>query len=348
MRWFAFPDDVARSMCATVDGLPWFAENAPHVWRLPGSRKETFRPPVWALATNPSGGRIRFRTDATAFSIRVNYSESAGYGNMCVIGQMGFDLYTDGRYHRSVAPPKANQSQIGPLEGSFAENLEKRWREVTIYMPMYSPAEIVALGADDDARFEAPAPFAHPKPVVYYGSSITQGGCASRCGLTYQAILSRRWNLDFVNLGFSGNGMGDPEIASAMAEIDASCYVLDYAQNLKNAAAIREVYTPFMEIIRRTKPETPIVCTTPIYATIAGTNPDTRTAFEDMRQVIRESVAERIVGGDKNLRLVEGEVLLGPDLADGFVDGLHPNDLGFQSMADRLGPILAKTLGILK
>ena len=116
---------------------------------------------------------------------------------------------------------------------------------------------------DDNARIEPPAPFAAAKPVLFYGSSITQGGCASRGGLSYQAMLGRALNLDFVNLGFSGNGRGEPEVARAVAEVDASCFVIEFAQNCPTVEELRERYTPFLEVVRAAHPRTPIVCLTP-------------------------------------------------------------------------------------
>jgi lysophospholipase L1-like esterase len=184
------------------------------------------------------------------------------------------------------------------------------------------------------------------KPVVFYGTSITQGGCASRSAMSYQAILGRALNLDFVNLGFSGNGLGEPEVARTVAAIDAACFVLDFAQNNRTLDSLEKAYAPFIETVREKHPETPILAITPIYsAHEAGADP-AKSEVQKMRDHIRQVVSRRIADGDRHLQIVEGTDLLGPAQGDGLVDGSHPNDLGFQWMADALTARLRKVLGL--
>jgi hypothetical protein len=341
MKWITFPDDSF-----TVNGLAWFGETQPNLWRLPERMKGAVRPPVWDLATNPSGGRIRFRSTTTKLAIKVRYPDSATYANISIIGQMGFDVYGNGVYWRSFSPRATAAPQAGEYEETLFEDQPPVMRETCIYTPLYAPVELLAIGVDDDAEFASPSHFAVEKPVAFYGSSITQGGCASRPGMSYQAILGRMLNIDFVNLGFSGNGMGEPELAEAMAEIDASCYVIDFAQNVQDPVKLREVYAPFLAIIRKTKPTTPIVCNTPVYASFAVWHPEAEKAFEGQRQVIRDAVGERKAKGDMRIWITEGLEMLGPSLSDGFVDGLHPSDLGFQAMAEGFRPVIKAILGL--
>jgi hypothetical protein len=202
---------------------------------------------------------------------------------------------------------------------------------------------IIAVGVDGEARLEKARSFAVASPVVYYGTSITQGGCASRPGMSYQAILGRMLNIDFVNLGFSGNGKGEPEVAEAVSQIDASCFVLDFAQNNGTVVSLREVYGPFLDRLRKAHPETPILAITPIFSTREASG---ASQNEGMREHIRQVVSQRIGAGDRNLQVVEGTDLLGPSRSDGLVDGTHPNDLGFQWMAEGLAPRLRRVLAI--
>src|SRR5262249_32442306 len=127
---------------------------------------------------------------------------------------------------------------------------------------------------------------------------------------------------------FSGSGNGEAALARAVAEIDAACYVLDFARNNGSAASLRAVYAPFLAIVRAARPETPILCVTPIFDTGEEFSPATRENVEAMRRVIREAVAERQASGDERVTLVEGTNLLGPYQHEGLVDGVHPNDLG--------------------
>jgi lysophospholipase L1-like esterase len=161
--------------------------------------------------------------------------------------------------------------------------------------------------------------------------------------MSYQAILGRLLNIDFVNLGFSGSGKGEPVMAETVSQIDASCFVLDFAQNNGTVASLRDVYAPFLDRLRKDHPETPILAITPIYAAREASG---GTENDGMREHIRQVVSQRIGAGDRNLQIAEGTDLLGPSRSDGLVDGSHPNDLGFQWMAEGLAPRVRRMLGL--
>ena len=332
MDWIAFPDDRFR-----VDGLYWWPETAPNLWRLPERMKAAAPQAVWELAHQPSGGRIRFTTDAETLGIRLRYPSLAYMNNMPRVGQMGVDLYVDREYWKPVYPFESSD-----VEAVFFENMPRQRREICLYLGLYAPVDVRAIGLGEGATIWPPAPFSVEKPVAYYGSSITQGGCASRAGMSYQAIVSRALDLDFINLGFSGSGRGEQALAEAMAEIDASCFVIDFCQNCPTPEFLQDVYAPFLATIRAKRPWTPMVCITPIFSTTEIIGDVKR--LPDMRTVIREVVAKRKAGGDANITLVEGYDLLGPDEREGLVDESHPNDLGFVSMARGLGPVLRRLL----
>jgi lysophospholipase L1-like esterase len=323
-------------------GLPWFQENKGEFWRLPARSKDAFPPAVWNLSLDPTGGRIRFRTDSSTIAIKLEWPRPPNMRNMHAFGQSGVDLYVRDTYWGTAVPDKdAAPGKV--YEHVYFRGQPRAMRDITIYLSLYSPVKVVAVGLDKDAAVEAATPFAAPKPVVFYGTSITQGGCASRAGMSYQAILGRKLNLDHVNLGFSGNGKGEAALARAVAEIDAAAYVLDFAQNNPTVESLAEVYDPFIGILRERHPETPIVAITPIYS--AGEATGSRKN-EEMRALIRKVVSRRIAAGDTRLQVVEGPDLLGPSRVDGLVDGTHPNDLGFQWMAEGLAERLRKVLGL--
>jgi lysophospholipase L1-like esterase len=338
LRWVSFPGEPMQ-----VSGLPWFSENGGELIRLPVRLKDSYREPVWDLAQSPSGGRIRFRTDSTAVAIRLEYPKPPGMTNMHAFGQTGVDLYIEGVYRgtaiasRDAAPGKTE-------EHTYFEKQPRAEREITLYLPLYMPVKVLAIGVDPEAQLRPPSPLRIAKPLVFYGTSITQGGCASRSGMSYQAILGRLLDADFVNLGFSGNGLGEPELARAVASIDASYFVLDFAQNNPTVESLAANYAPFLETIRESHPETPVLVITPIYSARESWSRDAR--LEDMRELIRQAAARRIAAGDRHLEIVEGTDLLGPSRGDGLVDGTHPNDLGFQWMAEGLAGRIAKVLGV--
>jgi lysophospholipase L1-like esterase len=338
LNWIPLPSPQVQ-----VDGLPWYGENGGELFRLPVKLKDTYREPVWQLAQDPSGGRIRFRTNSSRLAIRLEYPKPPDGTNMHAFGQTGVDLYADGVYRgTAIADREAKPGKT--IEYVYFKDQPRIDREITLYLPLYMPVKVLGIGLDNEAHVQPAKPFAVSGPVVFYGTSITQGGCASRAGMSYQAILGRMLNLDFVNLGFSGNGRGEPELARAVASIRASVFVLDLAQNNPTVESLAGAYAPFLEVIRAAHPETPVLVITPIYAAHESWSRDTR--LEGMRELIRQVAAKRIAAGDRHIEIVEGTDLLGPSRGDGLVDGTHPNDLGFQWMADGLAGRVAKMLGI--
>jgi lysophospholipase L1-like esterase len=342
MRWLPVTSPELE-----VNGLPWFGENHGDLIRLPLRIEAKVPPAVWNLAKSPSGARIRLRTDSRTVVVRLEYPSAPNMSNMHAFGQTGVDLYTDGVYTTTVVADKdAAPGKIYEKRLYEFRDQPRTARNLTLYLSLYKPVKVLGIGVEADSRVLGAPAYAAPKPVVFYGTSITQGGCASRSGLSYQAILGRMLNVDFVNLGFSGNGKGEAELARAVADIDASAYVLDFAQNNGTVASLEQVYAPFLQIVRERRPDVPIVAITPIYNTREPAMGAAKGETQKMRDHIRQVVARRIADGDTRLQIVEGTDLLGPAQGDGLVDGTHPNDLGFQWMAEGLAGRLRKMLGL--
>lgn len=333
----AFPD--AR---LTVSGLAWFGEDTPALRRLPERLKDTFRAPVWSLAQQPSGGRIRFRTDSTKIAIVAQNPDASTMHHMTTIGQSGFDLYVNGEYINSAWPDKT-----GKIAKEWSAGVKRELRDVTIYLPLYKAVTVKEIVLEKDAKLVPPPPFALAKPVVYYGSSITQGGCAENPGLSCQAIVSRWLNLDFVNLGFSGNGLGEPAVAQALAEIDAACFVLDYWAN-PSPAVYKETLPGFVDILRAKYPKTPILIPGPYYFPAEAVSPETKGRQDEKRQIAREFVESRRQAGDAFIGYVDGLEMLSREHADGLVDGVHANSIGFYFCAKGLEPHLRRVLRLPK
>ncbi len=338
IRWIDFPSDDL-----TVSGLPFFRETRPRLLRLPERARELVREPVWDLAGQTSGARVRFRSTGGEVGLRLRYPPRAYMQNMTRMGQSGVDCYVNGRYCKTASP--AEQS-----EAEFTFPLAAEPREapasVDLHLPLYAPVEVLAVGVDDDAEVSEAAAYRLDRPVVYYGSSITQGGCASRPGMSYPAILSRMLDVDFVNLGFSGQGKGEPEVAGLVAEVEAAGFVLDWAGNCDSVEQCAERYAPFYRTVREKHPDAPIVMLTSTHHVGELFVEETRRNFAALREVIREVYASARAAGDVNVRLVEGTALIGPDDEDGLVDGVHPNDIGFRLTAERLRPVLREVLGL--
>lgn len=333
LRVIPFPD--AR---LAVHGLPWFHEDSPNLFRLPIRRKESFRPVVWGLAQHPSGGRIRFRTDSTLIHVNAHNPGFSNMHHMPSVGENGLDLYIDGEYRGSAWPDAQ-----GRIAARWTAGSKQAMREVEIYLPLYKTLTLESVELGQDSKIEPATPYAIAKPVVYYGSSITQGGCASNAGGSYQAILERRLGADFVNLGFSGSGLGDLEIADMINELDPSCIVLDFWAN-PHLALYQEKLPLFVARLRKSFPTLPILVVTPFYfpsEALGGVEADQQRG---KRECCQSFVQEQRRKGDRKITLVDGLKMLGRSQADGLVDGVHPNSLGFYHCANGLEPELRKAL----
>ena len=181
------------------------------------------------------------------------------------------------------------------------------------------------------------------KPAVFYGTSITQGGCANNAGGDYPSIVSRALNLDVVNLGFSGCGQGEPEVAHMIAEIDAGLFALDYVANVQ-PPRLKKTLPEFVNILRAKHPKTPIVLMSKIVYAAAMYAREYREQHEQCRDIMIQFYVKARKAGDKNIHFVDGNALIsyGTDLA--LVDGGHPTGAGFQLMAGRLVPQVRQIL----
>ena len=312
--------------------------------RLPARAEAIVRKPVWDLSRNSAGMCVRFVTDATTIRARWAVTESWLYlPNITAIGKSGLDLYvkTDKGWHwLAVGQPIAQTNEV-----TLVEKLMPGKREYLLYLPLYNGTQFVELGVPTNALIEKAGPWGPGirKPIVFYGTSILQGLSASRPGMVHSAILGRRFNWPVINLGFSGNGKMEPEMAGLLAELDPSVYVLDCLPNLV-AEEIKERVEPFVRKLRAAHPDTPIVLvedrTMQDSFLISG-----RMEYYHLKDRAELKAAyERLKkAGVKNLYYIPGEHLFGDD-GEGSVDGSHPSDLGFMRQADIFAPVLGPLL----
>jgi len=319
-----------------VEGKGW-ADTERFFDRLPARAKAKVRPPVWGLSRNSAGMCVRFETDARAISARWTLmSSNLAMNHMPATGVSGLDLYASddaGRWRwLAVGRPQAAKTQAQLVGG-----LPPGKRAYTLYLPLYNGVESVEIGLDPKASAE-PLPPRRTKPMVFYGTSILQGGCASRPGMVHTSILGRRLDRAAINLGFSGNGTMDPEIADLMAELDACAYVVDCLPNMA-ADAVAQRTGPLVRTLRAKHAETPIVLVEDRTYSAAWLLPSLRSRNESSRAALRKAFGALVAAGVKGLHYVQGDPLLGDD-AEATVDGSHPTDLGFVRMADALEPVL--------
>ena len=289
---------------------------------------------VAQLATHTSGGRVRFKTDSKKIAVRVHSRHAFTMSHMPLTGISGVDIYVGGAFSGSIRPEIPNGDWY---EGFIVKGDGEK--EIEINLPLYNGVTAILIGLDKDASCLAPRKYTFDKPVVYYGSSITQGGCASRPGNSYQGFISRWLDSDHVNLGFSGNGRGEEVMANFIASIDMCAFVMDYDHNAPSAEHLLNTHERMFKIVRKAHPDIPVIMIT---------KPDVEKDVSNVparREAIFKTYQNALNAGDKNVRFIDGKNLFGEKDRDACtVDGCHPNDLGFYRMAEVIYPVLKEAL----
>lgn len=312
--------------------------------RIPASVAEATSPWVAFLATNPAGVRARFATNAQKIVLKAELDISRRH-HMPRSGENSFDLYAvckDGKERRVATYLYGGKNDPATSEGITA-TVSTSGEEVTyvLYFPNYTNVHEVYVGIPDGATLSAPKNhYVHTAPVVFYGSSITQGACASRAALSYEAIVSRMLKTQFVNLGFSGSAKGEDEIVDYMASLgDMSAFVLDYDYNAPTVEHLAATHGKLYHKIRAKHPDLPIILVSrPTFRILSEEN------IRRRETVMRTYLFAR-ASGDKNVHFVDGFTMMMDDTyGDGTVDTTHPNDLGFRRMAYAIGKTLDEVL----
>jgi len=334
--------DLAASL--PVEGAGW-TESATRFDRLPARAETVVRPEVWQLSRDSSGLRFRFVTDATTLRVRwkLRRADRLALTHMAATGVSGLDLYVrDADQWRWLAAARPESASLN--ERTLVAGLKPGRREFLLYLPLYNGIEKIELGLPESAPLEK-GPARHPdrKPLVFYGTSITQGGCASRPGMAYPSILGRSLDWPIINLGFSGNGKAEPEMAELVSQLDAAAFVLDPVGNL--AVDQMDRVEPFIATLRGRHPTVPILMVEGVnYADTAFLETRSRLVA-DRNSYLRKLYEKLKAGGDARLFYIASPHLLGGDGED-TVDGIHPTDLGFSRMAEGMAPFIREALDL--
>jgi len=316
----------------TVEGKGW-EDTESFYNRLPAKAKGIVRTPVWELSKCPAGISIHFSTDTP--SLAVKWDGVDAMDHMTALGVSGLDLYVkhDGKWKwLAVGRPtqELNESQL-------FENLPSESRDYILYLPLYNPISQIELGipASFDLRPTLPR---KRKPVVFYGTSITQGGCASRPGMCYPAILGRWLDNPIINLGFSGNGIMEPEVISLLCELDPALYVLDNMPNMEESS-IKEREESAIRKLRTAHTETPIVLIENMLYCDAFLKESRKNRYASSNTA-QYAIYEKLVKeGIDNLHYIKDDALIGAD-GEATVDGSHFTDLGYMRFSEKLiGPL---------
>lgn len=310
--------------------------------RLPARAENRVSASVWNLSADSAGMAVRFASDTPTIAVRWTLRKSAlAMPHMPATGVSGLDLYVKakGSWHwlGNGRPTKTSEEQV------LVRGLRPGTREYLVYLPLYNGVEDLSIGVPKGATM-SPAS-ARPKgmsPIVFYGTSIAQGGCAARPGMAYPAILGRRLDRPTINLGFSGSAKCEPELAEFLGELDPAAYVLDPLPNM-TADLVAERFERFVRILRTAHPDTPIVLVENIEYANSQSVEASRQRVVATNAKVREIYERLVKSGQRRLFLVPAAKLLGTD-GEATVDGTHPTDLGFLRMADAIEPILRRAL----
>ncbi len=309
--------------------------------RLPASAEGQVTPAVWSLSRDSSGMMVRFKTDASAIHVHYKVSKPGlGMPHMAATGVSGVDLYardTDGKWKWVQVTKPATQE----VKAEIIKGLAPGEREYAAYLPLYNGIEFLSIGVAKGSKFEGLAP--RQKPVVFYGTSITHGACASRPGMVHTGILGRRLDMPVVNLGFSGNGRMDKAVGDYLAQVDAAVYVIDCLPNMQPADVTAKCI-PLVKQLRSAKPETPIILVEDRRFTNDWITPAKKQFHTDNHAALKAAYETLLKDGITGLSYIPGDSLYGDD-SEGATDASHASDLGFMRQADIFEPVLRRALG---
>lgn len=330
-----------------ISGFAWFSEEKIYR-RLPTWATDHVREAVDHLSNHTAGGQIRFQTDSTSLSVKVKLTGRADMSHMPATGQCGVDCYVSDSSYPSLQYVNSTKYDVNltEYECNLFGDLEPKMRNIVLNMPLYQGVEEIWIGLDKGATITKPPNYISDKKVIIYGTSITQGGCATRPGMVYSNILSRRIPLEFINLGFSGNGKGEPELAEIISQIEnPACLIVDYEGNCPSTDHLRKTLPEFVKIYRKQHPLVPIIIPSRIPYARERLMPHLYDQRMERKQFEQSFVNELREQGDLNIYFFDGSHSLGgADFHECTVDGSHPTDLGFLRMADALEPVLKTIL----
>jgi len=339
VKWHC-PDEAPFRLA----GFAWFETDGIYR-RMPVDPPKPLPQAVDGLADSTAGGQIQLQADTKKLAVRVELAGPGGMDHMPFTGQCGFDCYIGGPGQQRYLSTTRRGSSDSSYEHTMFDMPAPEMRNVTLNFPLYQGVKKVEVGLDEGAEVLPPPPYAREGRVVVYGTSITQGGCAARPGMAYTNILARKLNVEFINLGFSGSGRGEEEVAVTVAQSpNPMCFVLDYEANCVSNELLRETFPRFIRILRESRPETPILAVTRIRHAGELFYPDSKRARDERFEFQKSTIEELQSRGDDSLFFHDGRELLGEDFDECTVDGSHPTDVGFLRMANGLEPVLREIL----
>ena len=295
---------------------------------------------IQELAHHSSGGRIRFKTDATEISIEVNLKNPSRMTHMTWTGSLGCDIYVGSGTNRIYVTSVIPYSDASSNTYTRTVALPAGMKEVTINLPLYAGIQKMYVGFPSGASIGSPDPYTIEKPIVFYGHSMTQGCSASRPGMSYPQIVTRALDANLVNFGFSGAAKGEQIVIDSIAKVDMSAFVMDYDYNAP-VDTLRATHYNVYKTIRDAHPDIPIIM-------ISAANRGYKRSMDEVNTriaIIMDTYNKAVAAGDTNVYFVNGSDIVSDGFrGDMFIDNTHMNDLGMHLMANTLYPILKEVL----
>jgi len=327
MVWY----NVRFSPCV-VSGL-MYDENLGCYTRMPQKIAGQVSNGVAHYNLDTSGGRVRFRTNSSVIAIRAELHHIESTNMMANCGKCGFDMYRrkDGDGRMEFIHPFFPPADVKTEYTGYPYRNNGEWADYVINFPLYAGVKELYIALKKDAVLREPTPYSHPVPVVIYGSSVTQGGFASRPGNCYPSILSRDLDTEVQSLGFSGNGLAEELMVDYFAGLEMSLLICDYDHNAPYLDHLEKTHLPLYRRFREKQPDTPILF---MSAQDIAREPE---MFVPRREVVRRTYETALQEGDRNVYFIDGEEFFsGDELGTFTVDRCHPNDHGFYRMAKRI------------
>lgn len=344
IKWW----NPAKHGSPVLEGQAWPSEVSNLYDRFPARAENLVRKEVWRLSRNGAGLKLRFKSDAKSITVRYKVEgRNFAMNHFPATGVSGVDLYSlnkDGSWAWATGKYKFGDTITYTYQNLDLESKNyPAGREFHLYLPLYNNVSWLEVGVPDKNSFEVLQP-RKEKPIVVYGTSIAQGGCASRPGMAWTSILERDLHIPLVNLGFSGNGRLEKEVTDLLLEIDARVFVLDCLPNLGafEPSEVEARILATVRSIRKKYPQTPIVLTQHSGFTENRMDASTRETVERINGVSKVASKKLSAEGIKNLHMLpHKEVSMG---TDGTVDGIHPSDLGMMIYAKAYGKLIGSIL----
>ncbi|MBO5374855.1 MAG: hypothetical protein J6A54_05365 [Clostridia bacterium] len=285
-----------------------------------------------------AGVRVRFKTNSQSIKIKATVESNTIDWAIPLTGSCGIDVMVGSgknQYRLGILNP----TNYGVTEFEKTFTKEAKMETVSLLLPRNEPVLDLEISINDDAVIEAPDAYTYEKPIVFYGSSITEGGAASSVSKCYTSIVTRWLDTEYLNLGVSGNAKGEQTMANYIKNLDMSIFVMDYDHNAPTPEHLEKTHEPFFKTIREANPTLPVVMMS---------KPDFDNGKEEnirRREIIKKTYKNAIDNGDKNVYFIDGETFFGnTERSICTAEGTHPTDLGFMRMAEVIYPVLKSIL----